>query len=85
MAEHEHTRTIHLYHIELPYGQSGQDLEFEPGSIAADIVEVFEALAGEYSEDETRRVLTGAVALIAKYPHRRLADALHTAMVWERG
>lgn len=83
MAEHEHTRTIHLYHIELPFGLTPQQVEFESAQ-GVDMLQILEELA-EYSDDELKRVIAGAAALLAKYPHRSPGGALHTAMVWERG
>jgi hypothetical protein len=89
MAEHEHTRTIHLYHIELPYGLDGKALEFDrstgdmEGETFYGLVRQMEVM--EFKEDEIRDVLTAAVALLTKYPHRKLTQALDTAMVWERG
>lgn len=86
MAEtHEHTRTIHLYHIELPFGLMPKDLEYEAGSHdGIDFLQTMEELAG-YSPDEVKRVITAAAALIARHPHRTPEAALYTAMVWERG
>lgn len=84
MAEHEHTRTIHLYHVELPYGLDGLAMEFEKAPYRA-WQDSFMDMIGNYESDEVRRILTGTVALLAKYPHRGLSEALETAMVWERG
>jgi hypothetical protein len=86
MAEHSHEIVTHLYHVKLPYGQDGKDLEFEPnGGKTFGLSSLLDTMAKGYSEDEMRRIFVGAVALLEKYPHRSLAEALDTAMVWERG
>ena len=86
MVEHSHEIVAHLYHVKLPYGLDGQDLEFEPTLGGKDWQALFtELMRTGYKENELRRILAGAVALLEKYPHRSLAEALDTAMVWERG
>jgi hypothetical protein len=86
MAEHSHEVVAHLYHVQLPYRMDGQALEFEPGVSKLNWHDTFtELMVRNYSEEEVRRILVGAVALLEKYPHRSLGEALDTAMVWERG
>jgi hypothetical protein len=85
MAEHSHEIVAHLYHVRLPYGQGPDDLEFEPPNSGVDWHGRFTELLRDYKEDEVRRILVGTVALLEKFPHRSLAEALDTAMVWERG
>jgi hypothetical protein len=84
MAEHSHEIVAHLYHVQLPYRMDGQMLEFEEKSSGTWADQLTE-LIKDYSEEEVRRIFTGTVALLEKFPHRSLADALETAMVWERG
>ena len=85
MAEHSHEIVAHLYHVKLPYGLDGKNLGFEPTWGGLNWQAMFTELLKQYKEDEIRRVLVGTVALLEKYPHRSLAEALDTAMVWERG
>jgi hypothetical protein len=85
MAEHSHEIVAHLYHVQLPYRMDGQMLEFEPSGRQFSFQECLKELTLSYSEDEIRRILVGAVALLEKFPHRTLGEALETAMVWERG
>jgi hypothetical protein len=86
MVGHEHTRVTHLHHIALPYGLSGKDLMFEDEALSdADTWQSQLDLLKGWDEEEVRRVLVGAVALLENFPHRTLGHALVTAMVWERG
>jgi hypothetical protein len=84
LAEHSHEIVTHLYHVKLPYGLDALNLEFEPTFGGQNWQALFTELQS-YSENELRRILAGTVALLEKYPHRSLAEALDTAMVWERG
>jgi hypothetical protein len=87
MAEHSHEIIAHLYHVQLPYRMSGTELEFEPHAenSANWHRQLTTMMQQGYSEEEVRRIFVGAVALLQKYPHRSLGEALDTAMVWERG
>jgi hypothetical protein len=85
MAEHSHEVVAHLYHVQLPYRMDGQGLEFEPAVRKFSFRECLQELTLSYSEEEIRRILVGTVALLEKFPHRSLGEALDTAMVWERG
>jgi hypothetical protein len=88
MAEHEHEIVTHLYHVKIPYHLTGQELNIEHGSEGSsngNFGAMMQVMIDHYKEDEAKRVITAAALLLEKYPHRTLAEALDTAMVWERG
>jgi len=85
MTEHEHTRVIHMVHIELPFGLTPSDVAIEETATLPDYRYLVHQLASEFGELELQRVITAAAALIQRHSHRKLADCLFTAMVWERG
>ena len=82
--EHSHLVVTQLYHVAIPYHLDPHDLEFEQNTTDS-LPDLLEALAIDYSPDEIRRIMKSVTLLLEKYPHRRLEDAIATAMVWERG
>lgn len=85
MDDHEHEIVTHLYHVKVPYHLKPQEIEFEPGETSDALPDLLEELALKYTVEETQRVMRSVTLLMEKYPHRKLTDAIVTAMVWERG
>jgi hypothetical protein len=86
MADHSHEEVTHLFHVKVPYHLTPQEIEFEAfeGNRVLDSHEMMRELDG-YKDDELRRVFKSVTLLLERFPHRQLREALHTAMVWERG
>lgn len=86
MSDHEHEIVTHLYHVKVPYHMTPQEIEFEPGETSDATPDLLlEELALKYTVEEIQRIMKSVTLLMEKFPHRKLTDAIATAMVWERG